>query len=233
MSKFTDYFPAAGGGGGGGSTSSTDPSTMDRNIVGRTLLWSHTGQITETSDEYTAFFPSLTTTLTNSDPIGSYVDMPANSTSYQTIVDLSYPGVGGKLFNVIGTCLVSFPSQILTFKITIDGTATEIEYRQILSDYRPILGDFLTGKTTSTAPVGGISTSSNAYYTGRGTNTGNRGSYNGFSVLGPTQNLSIPDTFTGFSYITFENTCKVEIKVDTTLNINSFRNRVGVTYLLN
>ena len=231
MSKFTDYFPAAGG--GGGSTSSNDPSTLDRNIVGRTLLWSHTSTISEISDEFATFFPSLTTTLTNSDPIGSYVDMPANSTSYQTIVDLSYPGVGGKLFNVIGPCLVSFPSQILTFKITIDGTATEIEYRQILSDFRPILGDFLTGRTLTQAPVGGISTSSNTYYSGRGTNAGNRGSYNRFSTLGPNQNLSIPDTFSGFSNITFEDTCKVEIKVDTTLNITAFRNRVGVTYLLN
>tara|TARA_R110000744_G_C19237433_1_gene548846 strand:- start:300 stop:992 length:693 start_codon:yes stop_codon:yes gene_type:complete len=230
MSKFTDYFPA--GGGGGGSTSSNDPSTLDRNIVGNTNLWLNTSTTTEVNVLSNTFWTGLTTTTTNSDPIGSYVLMPSDSTSYQTIVDLSYPGVGGKLFNVIGPALDS-PLTLLTFKITIDGTATEIEYQQILSDTRPLLGDFLTGRLLGT-PVGGISTSSNSTYSGRGTSPSNRGSFNGFSTMSSSwNNLSLPSTFSGFSNITFEDTCKVEIKVNVAVNQSNSRNRTGVTYLLN
>tara|TARA_R110000737_G_C14382353_1_gene450769 strand:+ start:18 stop:713 length:696 start_codon:yes stop_codon:yes gene_type:complete len=231
MSKFTDYFPTAGG---GGSTISNDPSTMDRNVVARQQLVVHQGNGVEKTSALPTFWDCLITTLADSDPIGSYVSMPSNSQAYQTIVDLSYPGVGGKLFNVIGPCLVSGYQPLCTFKITIDGTATEIEYMMIFNDARPLLGDFLTGRlTASTTYPGGVSIGSTNTFNSRGGSTGARGAFNGFSNLSLSNVLLVPSTFSGFSYITFEDTCKVEIKHSYTINQSNERNNAAALYLLN
>jgi hypothetical protein len=230
MSKFTDYFPTAGG---GGSTISNDPSTMDRNVVVRQKLSVHQGNGVEIRSDLSTFWDALKTTLADSDPIGSYVSMPFSSQAYQTIVDLSYPGVGGKLFNVIGPCLVTGYQQLCTFKITIDGTATEIEYQMIFNDARPLLGDFLTGRLTGATYPGGVSIGSTNTFNGRGSSTGQRGAFNGFSNLSNSNELLVPSTFSGFSYITFEDTCKVEIKNSYGINQSVNRNNAAALYLLN
>jgi hypothetical protein len=127
MSDLTDFFPSAGGGGG---TTSSDPKSMDRIIVPSYGLHSVTGAGSSSYETLAAFWSTLNTTLSTSDPMGSYVAMPSDSQSYQTIVDLNYVGVGGGLYNVIGPNCVS-GDKTCTFKITIDGTATEIAYDYI------------------------------------------------------------------------------------------------------
>ena len=229
MSNFSTFFPS---GGGGGSTSSNDPNTLDRNVISQDLLTVHVSNNTQYIDQQLGFWDALRTTLADSDPIGSYVGMPSASQSYQTIVDLSYAGVGGKLFNVIGPCLVTGYQQLCTFRITIDGTATEIEYQMIFNDARPLLGDFLTGRMSGTYP-GGLSTISNSTDTERTVSTNSRGAFNGFSSLGISSYLSVPNTFSGFNHIKFEDTCKVEIKNSYSINQSFYRNNAAALYLLN
>lgn len=233
MSNFSQFFPIPTAG-GTSSTISKDPSTMDRNITSRDKLVVHVVGGTETTSTQNTFWDSLTTTNTDSDPIGSYISMPAASQAYQTIVDLSYPGVGGKLFNVIGPCQVTGAQQLCTFKITIDGTATEIVCMMIFNDSRPLLGDFLTGRLVGTTYPGGVSIGSTNTFNARGNVTTARGAFNGFSNLSISNNtLLVPGTFSGFSYITFEDTCKVEIKNTVALNTAVNRNNAAALYLLN
>ena len=234
-SNLTTFFPSAGGGGG---TTSSDPKSMDRLIVPSYGLHSVTGAGSSSYETLAAFWSTLNTTLSTSDPMGSYVAMPSDSQSYQTIVDLNYVGVGGGLYNVIGPNCVS-GDKTCTFKITIDGTATEIAYDNIFQDFRPVLGSFLTGQINTGnqgTPAGASTTSTPGYTHYRATNTTQRGAINGFQTTREGNKLTVPTTYAGFSYIKFADTCKVEIKVtgaNYTLNTSLYRNYAAALYLLN
>jgi len=235
MSDLTDFFPATGG----GSLVSYDPLTLNNRIIVPSYgLHSVTGAGSSSYETLAAFWSTLNTTLSTSDPMGSYVAMPSDSQSYQTIVDLNYVGVGGGLYNVIGPNCVS-GDKTCTFKITIDGTATEIAYDNIFQDFRPVLGSFLTGQIgtgNQGTPAGASTISTPGYYHYRATNTTQRGAINGFQTTREGNRLTVPTTYAGFSYIKFADTCKVEIKVtgaNYTLNTSLYRNYAAALYLLN
>ena len=238
MSNFTTFFPSAGG---GGDTTSSDPKGMDRHYIDpEHLIITQAGSATEYDSTEAGFWDRISSsTVTGSDPVSSTVLLPNDSSSYQTVVDISNVGKGGGLYNVIGPILLTFGSpatKVLTFKITIDGTATEIVYENLVNDTRPLLGGFLTGRegfTTSYGSNGGDTISSNNYYNGRGV-ASDKGASGGFFQMAYSENnLSVPASFAGFSHVKFEDTCKVEIKVVGPVTGTQFREYVAALYLLN
>ena len=238
MSNFTTFFPSAGG---GGSTTSSDPKGMDRHYIDTEhLMLTRAGSGTTYDSTETGFWDRISSsTVTGSDPVSSTIVLPTDSSAYQTVVDISNVGIGGGLYNVIGPSLVgeaSAPTRVLTFKITIDGTATEIVYDMIKYNARPLLGGFLTGRegfNTSYGSSGGDTISSNNYYNGRGV-ASDKGATGGFFQEAFSENtLTVPASFSGFSHVKFEDTCKVEIKVVGEIYSGQFRPNVAATYLLN
>ena len=235
MSNFTTFFPSAGG---GGSTTSSDPKNMDRHYIeDEHLLLQDQGVVYDSSEA--GFWDRISSsTVTGSDPVSSTILLPADSSSYQTVVDISNVGIGGGLYNVIGPTLIGsvVTTRVLTFKITIDGTATEIVYDMIKYNARPLLGGFLTGRegfNTSYGSSGGDTISSNNYYNGRGV-ASDKGATGGFFQEAFSENtLTVPASFSGFSHVKFEDTCKVEIKVVGEIYSGQFRPNVAATYLLN
>ena len=235
-SNLTTFFPSAGGGGG---TTSSDPKSMDRHYIDTEhLLLQYQGQNWECTE--TGFWDRISSsTVTGSDPVSSTILLPADSSAYQTVVDISNVGIGGGLYNVIGPSLLTAgtpATKVLTFKITIDGTATEIVYENLVNNARPLLGGFLTGRSgfsTSYGSYGADTISSNSYYNSSSI-AADKGATGGFFQMSFSNNtLTVPATFAGFSYVKFEDTCKVEIKVVGPVTGSLFREYVAALYLLN
>ena len=238
MSNFSTFFPSAGG---GGSTTSSDPKGMDRHYIDTEhLMITQAGSGTTYDSTEAGFWDRISSsTVTGSDPVSSTDVLPTDSSAYQTVVDISNVGIGGGLYNVIGPSLLTYgtpTTKVLTFKITIDGTATEIVYENLLNNTRPLLGGFLTGRegfNTSYGSSGGDTISSNNYYNGRGI-ASDKGATGGFFQAAYSENnLTVPASFAGFNHVKFEDTCKVEIKVVGEIYGTNFRQNVAATYLLN
>jgi hypothetical protein len=234
-SNLTTFFPSAGG---GGSTTSSDPKSMDRHYIDTEhLLLQYQGFNWDSTE--TGFWDRISSsTVTGSDPVSSTILLPADSSAYQTVVDISNVGIGGGLYNVIGPTLIGsvIPTRVLTFKITIDGTATEIVYDMIKYYARPLLGGFLTGRSgfsTSYGSYGGDTISSNNNYNSNGV-ASDKGATGGFVQMAYGNNtLTVPSSFSGFSHVKFEDTCKVEVKVVGEVFGTQFREYVAALYLLN
>ena len=206
MSDLTDFFPAAAS---GGSLVSYDPLTLDKtfNQAGGNTLGIKRGT---SAFSFTGDGVFWTYYADQSSGVGTYNGSLPNTTSvYQTIVDITNTGKGGKLFNIISPMLQAGAS--FTFKITIDGTATLIPISSVSVNYtRYVLGGLIEGR-----PSG--STSDRAY----GPNfTYRSGAYNsyfdtqrnddGFYSPG-FQNLSIPTSPTKVNHIEFKDSCKIEV----------------------
>ena len=237
MSNFSTFFPSAGG---GGSTTSSDPKGMDRHYIDTEhLMLTRAGSGTTYDSTETGFWDRISSsTVTGSDPVSSTIVLPTDSSAYQTVVDISNVGIGGGLYNVIGPTLIGsvVTTRVLTFKITIDGTATEIVYDMIKYYARPILGGFLTGRggfSTSYGSYGNDTISSGNIYNGPGI-ASDKGATGGFVQMSFSNNtLTVPAGFAGFSHVKFENTCKVEVKVVGEVFNTNFREYVAALYLLN
>jgi len=229
MSDLTDFFPAAGG----GSLVSYDPLTLNRVNVETNYLkskYSLTARIGPENDYY-FWQPFAATTYGQT---GAYTDLTLNSSAFQTIVDITNTGKGGKLICIIGPA-VDY-NVTVTFKITIDGTSTEIEYTNLLAnmlgDARGVLGGILAGEpVVTTTNTGQIASPFNGGY-----NAYRHYSYisnsNGFANSAYNNTWSLPTTFDGINQIQFKDTCKVEIKANTPTSTTYF-NRAGVIVVPN
>ena len=199
MSDLTDFFPAAGG----GSLVSYDPLTLDRTIA---QLQNITIKHTTTAVQYASGATFWQYYETHSGGVGDYVQLPTTTSVYQTIVDVTNTGKGGKLLNVISPLL--FTSNTFTFKITIDGTETLIPITVSIDQYsRLILGGLLEGTTSSNTNYGPAFSYRSGSYNNR---TGFQKNYNGF--YNPGNSLYIIPTDPGkVNHIEFKDSCKVEV----------------------
>ena len=216
MSNFSTFFPGAGGGGGGGSLISYDPLTLNRVTVNPYNLVSKdaNNRFLDTTQNNT--WASMTNTTYGQ--TGAAIDMVNNSTAFQQVVSVSNVGKGGKLVCIIGPSV--YANEDVTFKITIDGTATEIEYTNVYtSEMRACLGGILAGQPQTGASNDGYISSpfDGAYYHARSTSAGMNS--NGFASTGANVNsFSLPTVFDGINQIQFKDTCIVEIKANSTNN---------------
>ena len=229
MSNLTDFFPATGG----GSLVSYDPLTLNRVNMATTRLWSKysANAVIGPDNDYYFWQPFATTTYGQT---GAYADLAINSSAFQTIVDITNTGKGGKLICIIGPA-VDY-NVTVTFKITIDGTSTEIEYTNLLAnmfgDARGVLGGILAGDPViTTTNTGQIASPFNGGYNAfrhrdHITNS------NGFANSNYNNIWSLPTTFDGINQIQFKDTCKVEIKANTPTSTGYF-NRAGVIVVPN
>ena len=215
MSDLTDFFPAAGG----GSLVSYDPLTLNRVNVYPPYLFSKYAYNAVYNSQNTGFYTSITSTTYGQ--TGAALALATSSSVFQTIVDITNTGKGGKLVCVLGPAVGQ--NITVTFKITIDGTATEIEYTNIYNlAMRGCLGGILAGKpVVSGSNYDQISSPYNgAYNHARSTTTSSNS--NGFANTGSNINFfSLPTVFDGINQIQFKDTCKVEVKanVSTTSNM--------------
>ena len=204
MSDLTDFFPAASG----GSFVSYDPLTLDRTAIpggnpatGPFMKTSYAGTQTPTSTSFWLYYEDY------SDGVGDYVQLPTTTSVYQTIVDVTNTGKGGKLLNIISPLLNT--GNTLTFKITIDGTETLIPVVGVDAYTRLVLGGLLEGRpTTGQGTYGPAYTyRGGAYDNNYG---GNQKNYNGFHCSG-TQYFMIPTSPAKANHIEFKDSCKVEM----------------------
>lgn len=157
-SNLTDFFPA-GGGGGGGSLVSYDPLTLNRVNVSETYMVSKYVQNAFLPTTHNYFWQSMTNNAASGlGQVGAAIDMTTSSNAFQTIVDITNTGKGGKLICVVGPCVEV--NVVVTFKITIDGTATEIEYTNLQGfRMRGVLGGILAGRPDTSSTTSGLTAS--------------------------------------------------------------------------
>ena len=133
------------------------------------------------------------------------MQLPETTSVYQTIVDVTNTGKGGKLLNIISPVLYS--ANTFTFKITIDGTETFIFVDMTDNSFsRLILGGLIDGKPTTTTYGPSTSYQSGAYLNV----TTNQYNYNGFYYSG-TQWFMIPTSPAKVNHIEFKDSCKIEM----------------------
>lgn len=198
MSDLTDFFPAAGG----GSLVSYDPLTLDRTIA---QLQNITIKHSSTAAQYASGIQFWN--YYENGGIGDYVQLPTTTSVYQTIVDVTNTGKGGKLLNIISPLL--FTSNTFTFKITIDGTETLIPITASI-DFRSrlILGGLLEGIPTSNTNYGPAFSYRSGSYSN---NFGNQKNYNGFYTAGGNAFYMIPTDPGKVNHIEFKDSCKIEV----------------------
>ena len=226
MSDLTDFFPATGG----GSLVSYDPLTLNRVNVSPTLLKakSTNGSYNDSTNTVAFWNPITNTTYGQT---GAAIDMALGSTAFQQVVSVSNVGKGGKLVCVIGPGVNV--NAVVTFKITIDGTATEIEYTNVYgAEMRACLGGILAGQPQNGSSNAGLISSpfDGGYYHARSNTYGTNS--NGFASTGANVNSwSLPTVFDGINQIQFKDTCVVEIKGNPNTGFN--RMKAGVIIVPN
>jgi hypothetical protein len=226
MSNLTDFFPA-------GSLVSYDPLTLNRVNVSETYMVSKYTNSAWYNCTNQVFWNSMTNNAASGlGQVGAAIDMATSSSAFQTIVDITNTGKGGKLICVAGPCVEV--NVVVTFKITIDGTATEIEYTNLQGlRMRGMLGGILAGRPDNNSTTSGLTASpyDGKYYHFRNS-TGGASNSNGFACSEVTNYWSLPTVFDGINQIQFKDTCKVEVKANMT-DTSSNRNKAGVIVLPN
>jgi len=232
MSDFTDFFPAAGTTpSGGGSASSSDPLTLNRIQVRDDLLKLKSGANSFYTTDMENFWSYL-----GANPygqLGAVKQLTGLTSTFQEVVNVTNTGKGGKLVAVIGPRMGT--GTVLTFKITIDGTATEIETTSSINQQmRFCLGGILAGNpvtTTLTEAAAQIASPFNGGYYHNWADTFSSNA-NGFVSAASTNHWSVPTTFNQVNQILFKDTCIVEIK-GPTINGNATMNKTGVVIIPN
>ena len=225
---FSQFFPAAGTTpSGGGSASSSDPLTLNRIQVRDDLLKLKRGPGTVDGADALAFWSYL-----GANPygqLGAVKQLAASQNTFQEVVNVTNTGKGGKLVAVIGP--LTSTGTVVTFKITIDGTATEIEATSSINQtMRFCLGGILAGNPVSvnnTTITGQIASPFNGgyYFSWADTFSSNA---NGFVSSASTNYWSIPTTFNQVNQIVFTDTCKVEIKANVSGTTNQVKSGVVI-----
>ena len=221
MTDLTDFFPAASGGGG----LTSDPNDLERAYWEPTYIQGNYADNSRTAAFWSNVIPVF----------GTHVVLPADSTTYQTVIDVTNTGKGGTINNVVGPGRQKNTNDgtanEITFKFTVDGTVTEILANatgaQIAYTQRPIFGSYVVG-------ANGAET---AYWSNK--NFGNYWSspynYNGFVGISSASypNVFIPDNLFRYNRIIFKDTFKLEVKASSFIAQTLYYNYCGIVMTTN
>ena len=228
---FSQFFPAAGTTpSGGGSASSSDPLTLNRIQVRDDRLILKRSPNTVSDSNTTQFWSYLGNN--NKGQLGAVKQLTGLTSTFQEVVNVTNTGKGGKLVAVIGPSTST--ATVLTFKITIDGTTTEIEATSNIDSMRFCLGGILAGNPVSTTLTEAAAQIASPFNGGYYFSWENSFSSNasGFASTNKENYWSVPIIFNQVNQIVFTDTCKVEIKVPT-MNGNAITNKAGVVIIPN
>ena len=120
MSNLTDFFPSAGG-----SSDITDPKLMPRIAVGPVsqARWMKVSATYVVNDGFASFWNAFTA-ASLSESMSLITLSTTTFNTYETVLDVSSSTNGGYLNYVLGSYIQA--GQTETYKITVDGVATEI-----------------------------------------------------------------------------------------------------------
>jgi len=211
MSNLTDFFPSTGG-----SSDITDPKLMPRLATGpiggaRYIKYTN-GAVN--NDNTTPFWEAFSGVAMSEEM--SMLTLSATFNTYETVLDVSSSTNGGYLNYILGSYING--GQTETYKITVDGVATEIvrappsgsQYQSsILGWVAPGYG--LDGTTTRVAGSMGEQAAKTSTYNQPTSNTVYTNTVNGFIyVYGNAYTL--PNSPWAYPNLRFKETLKVEIK---------------------
>ena len=226
MSDLTDFFPAASGGGG----LTSDPNDLERAYFEATYIKGNYQDNSRTA----AFWSNVIPVFGTRGMMGTHVVLPADSTTYQTVIDVTNTGKGGTINNIVGPNRQKNTNDgtanEITFKFTVDGTVTEIlanaTTAQIGYAQRPVFGSLLFG------PNGG-----DAEYFGNNVVNPWSSPYNYNGFIGTNKNsydgAFIPDNLFRYNRIIFKDTFKLEVKASSFIAQTLYYNYCGIIMTTN
>lgn len=213
MSNLTDFFPSTGG-----SSDITDPKLLPRlQVVALGLKMKNYFQAISSSDQaslsYQFWAPFFATSLNES---FSGLELSTTFNTYETILDVSSSTNGGYLHHVIGSSIGNAATE--TYKITVDGVATEI-VRTATAGTRGILGWVAPGGdplvNANGNPGGSGSMGEQGYYMSilgqQSITPANSNINNGF-IFSSNSHYILPNAPWAYPALKFKETLKVEIK---------------------
>jgi len=213
-SNLTTFFPGASGGG-----VSSDPNTLLKTACNNLSrgLFMKVGNTTSYHAGAAGFWQYYAGGG-NADSLGSYVLLPTTTASFETIVDFTNTGKGGKLCNIISP-LIRSGTTAFTFKITIDGTQTLISVPSPIQEGRYLLGGFIQGETSYSNTISTQFAYQGLAYTNY-YGTVNKTADGFFTpYVGANNYYTVPISLTTMSHIDFKDSCKVEVGWTGTLQL--------------
>ena len=235
-SNLTTFFPGASG----GSSDITDPKLLPRIQLGPFALNMKTRYATSEYDIQTRFWnPFYAATMSEQ---FSVLELFATYNTYETILDVSSSTNGGYFHHVIGSYIDGAQAQTETYKITVDGVATEIVRAPPsgTSYGRGVVGWLASGYAASSVAatgwgVGGGSMGEQSYnqsVTGDfSVAAGSTNITNGF-IFNTNAYYTVPNVPLAYPALKFKETLKVEIKRSGQYTTSSLYNHTGVRYTM-
>ena len=233
MSNLTDFFPSTGG-----SSDITDPKLLPR--VETQFLYMQT-RWANASDSLAALFWQPFSAATMSEQF-SMLQLSTTYNTYETILDVSSSTNGGYFHHVIGSYINGGQTQTETYKITVDGVATEIVRAPPSGTpaSRAVIGWLASGAAaTSVAAtgwgVGGGSMGEQSYHQSVTANysvaVGSTNITNGF-ISNINARYTVPNVPLAYPSLKFKETLKVEIKRSGQYTSSALYNSTGVRYTM-
>ena len=228
MSNLTDFFPSTGG-----SSDITDPKLMPRLATGPATTSRYIKvNATMYGDTTSAFWNAFSGVALSEEM--SVVVLGTNYDTYETILDVSSSTNGGYLNYILGSYISG--GQTETYKITVDGVATEIvrappsnsEYQSsILGWVAPGVGQETT--TTRVSGSMGEQSAQTSTYNQPTSTTQYTNIVNGFNFV--YQNAyTLPNSPWAYPNLRFKETLKVEIKRSGRYSSSSIYNNTAVRH---
>ena len=233
MSNLTDFFPSTGG-----SSDITDPKLLPR--VETQFLYMKT-RWANASVSTNAIFWQPFSAATMSEQF-SMLQLSTTYNTYETILDVSSSTNGGYFHHVIGSYIDPGQTQTETYKITVDGVATEIVRAPPSGTpaSRAVIGWLASGAAASSVAatgwgVGGGSMGEQSYYQSVTANysvaAGSTNITNGF-ISNINAYYTVPNVPLAYPSLRFKETLKVEIKRSGRYTSSSLSNNTGVRYTM-
>ena len=214
MSNLTDFFPSTGG-----SSDITDPKLLPKLqvAVGGLKMKNYYSSFSSSSDaslSYQFWTPFFAVNYSES---FSALELSATYNTYETILDVSSSTNGGYLNHVIGSSIGNEMTE--TYKITVDGVATEIVRTTPASGLRGVLGWVAPGGnpliSAAGNPGGSGSMGEQGYYMsiiGQQSSTPANGSITDGFIYSSNSYYTLPNAPWVYPALKFKETLKVEIK---------------------
>jgi len=233
-SNLTDFFPSTGG-----SSDITDPKLLPRlQVYSNGLVMKNYFSSTSTSIQsnlsYQFWAPFFATSMNES---FSGLELSDTFNTYETILDISSSTNGGYLHHVIGSSIGAAGTE--TYKITVDGVATELVRTATPSGTRGILGWVAPGGNPLVSaagnPGGSGSMGEQGYYMsiiGQQSTATTYSSINNGFIFSSNSYYTLPNAPWAYPALKFKETLKVEIKRSNRQASSAVYNYAGVRHTM-